>query len=319
MVVSTLQVKLDTDTLLVDPTFGSLVLLSITWPDGWVDGKPPKDDGSATADSSAITVEGALTSFKGIAATAPKRLVLISSRMLFADVLMECVEEGVAAVVLRLAVQHAREDDLPVPRTLRRRRRDAELHRADDAPQTRRDRARQRLARDATKPRETGAETVLGAAREAPRRGRPRRRPRLRRVELLADDAPHRRAERFDARPDQRRGRRRGDPGRRPIERRRARRGARIRRRVRRRVAVLRGRRVRVVGDVGAGKVFHRRGEIPRQGGGGDDERARQGAEEHRGLVRHGARGRRARDRGRGERASDRREEAKRRRGDARS
>ena len=98
MVVSTLQVKLDTDTLLVDPTFGSLVLLSITWPDGWVDGKPPKDDGSATADSSAITVEGALTSFKGIAATAPKRLVLISSRMLFADVVMECVEEGVAAV-----------------------------------------------------------------------------------------------------------------------------------------------------------------------------------------------------------------------------
>ena len=39
VVVSTLQVKLSSDTLLVDPSFGHILLTEVRWPEGWGEGK----------------------------------------------------------------------------------------------------------------------------------------------------------------------------------------------------------------------------------------------------------------------------------------
>ena len=39
MVVSNLRVKIDSDTLLVDPSFGQIILTNITWPQGWGEGQ----------------------------------------------------------------------------------------------------------------------------------------------------------------------------------------------------------------------------------------------------------------------------------------
>ena len=119
MVVSTLQMKLDSDTLLVDPSFGNLILTKVDWPEGWGEGKD-KNSGVAGTDArppragwetprsrrgsiASISEGGSDTTeggeaFRGLSAGAPRRLVLISSRMYFADVLMECVEAGVEAV-----------------------------------------------------------------------------------------------------------------------------------------------------------------------------------------------------------------------------
>ena len=120
MVVSTLQMKLDSDTLLVDPSFGNIILTKVDWPEGWGEGKD-KNSGVAGTDAkpqgsrsgwetprsrrgSVAESEGgseateAGEAFRDLSAGAPRRLVLISSRMYFADVLMECVEAGVEAV-----------------------------------------------------------------------------------------------------------------------------------------------------------------------------------------------------------------------------
>ena len=117
--VSTLQVKLSSDTLLVDPAFGHILLTEVRWPEGWGEGKEKnsgvgggvarsreharrdeeEEDGEEDAGEDAGGVAGGVFSgFEGLGSDAPRRLVLVSSRMLFADVLMESVASGVAAV-----------------------------------------------------------------------------------------------------------------------------------------------------------------------------------------------------------------------------
>ena len=115
VVVATLQVKLDSDTLLVDPSFGQIILTQVRWPEGWGEGKEKNsgiggglarskaqawEEGEAEEDDGGEE-EGESGSEARAAAAfddSPRRLVLISSRMLFADVLMESVEAGVIPV-----------------------------------------------------------------------------------------------------------------------------------------------------------------------------------------------------------------------------
>lgn len=120
MVVSSLRVKIDSDALLIDPSFGQVILTSVTWPEGWGEGKEKNsgigggaarssragasadaaddDDGPSLANAGNEGVQRVLSGFESVAAASARRLVLVSSRMLFADVLMESVADGVIAV-----------------------------------------------------------------------------------------------------------------------------------------------------------------------------------------------------------------------------
>ena len=162
MVVSTLQMKLDSDTLLVDPSFGNLILTKVDWPEGWGEGKD-KNSGVAGTDArppragwetprsrrgsiASISEGGSDTTeggeaFRGLSAGAPRRLVLISSRMYFADVLV-----GASRLERRrctsLAILVARENSRGVQGPVRRRSCHA-AGRHHDPPQAGRDRSGQ--------------------------------------------------------------------------------------------------------------------------------------------------------------------------------
>lgn len=120
--VTSLRSKIDADALLIDPAFGSVVLAQIIWPEGWADGAPPKavesrkshaeDDErrderltSLSASVSGSDGEGGETEAsrerRENAATSsapPTRLVLVSSRVRFADALLSSARDGVVAV-----------------------------------------------------------------------------------------------------------------------------------------------------------------------------------------------------------------------------
>ena len=119
--VSTLQVKLSSDTLLVDPAFGQILLTEVRWPEGWGEGKEKnsgvgggvarsreharrdeeeegEEDEEDAGEAAGGVAGGVFSGFEGLGSDAPRRLVLVSSRVLFADVLMESVASGVAAV-----------------------------------------------------------------------------------------------------------------------------------------------------------------------------------------------------------------------------
>ena len=117
VVVSTLQVKLSSDTLLVDPSFGHILLTEVRWPEGWGEGKEKnsgvgggvarsreharleeEEEREEEEEAAEEAAGGILSGFEGLGSDAPRRLVLVSSRMLFADVLMESAASGVAAV-----------------------------------------------------------------------------------------------------------------------------------------------------------------------------------------------------------------------------
>ena len=117
--VTSLRAKIDADALLIDPAFGSVVLAQIIWPEGWRDGAPPppslvtndargetregsvaaSDAGSgedvSSLDVSSLDVAGARAE---TAANPPSRLVLVSSRVRFADALLSAARDGVVAV-----------------------------------------------------------------------------------------------------------------------------------------------------------------------------------------------------------------------------
>ena len=125
-VVQALRSKIDADALLIDPAFGSVVLAQIIWPEGWADGAPPKavesrkshaedderreytsrltslsasvsgsDGEGGDKDASRERRENAATSAEK---TPPTRLVLVSSRVRFADALLSSARDGVVAV-----------------------------------------------------------------------------------------------------------------------------------------------------------------------------------------------------------------------------
>ena len=122
--VTSLRTKIDADALLIDPAFGSVVLAQIIWPEGWRDGAPPppslvtndvrgeipegsvaaSDAGSgddvssldvSSLDVSSVEVAGARAD---TSSNPPSRLVLVSSRVRFADALLSAARDGVVAV-----------------------------------------------------------------------------------------------------------------------------------------------------------------------------------------------------------------------------
>ena len=117
--VTSLRTKIDADALLIDPAFGSVVLAQIIWPEGWRDGVPPPpslvtndvrgetSEGSVAAsdagsgddvsslDVSSVEVAGARAD---TSSNPPSRLVLVSSRVRFADALLSAARDGVVAV-----------------------------------------------------------------------------------------------------------------------------------------------------------------------------------------------------------------------------
>ena len=118
--VTSLRTKIDADALLIDPAFGSVVLAQIIWPEGWRDGTPPppslvtndvrgeipegservaSDAGSgddvSSLDVSSVEVAGARAD---TSSNPPSRLVLVSSRVRFADALLSAARDGVVAV-----------------------------------------------------------------------------------------------------------------------------------------------------------------------------------------------------------------------------
>jgi hypothetical protein len=58
--VSNLQVKIDSDTLLVDPSFGQIILTNITWPQGWGEGQDMNSGIGGGAARRGLTPPGSL-------------------------------------------------------------------------------------------------------------------------------------------------------------------------------------------------------------------------------------------------------------------
>ena len=106
--VSSLRTKLDSDSLLIDPVFGAVVLSQVIWPEGWdnrgsklTDNKKMgKQEEEVGDDSVEVPDELALSSVESStsAQQPPTRLVLISSRVKFAETLVSSTKHGALAV-----------------------------------------------------------------------------------------------------------------------------------------------------------------------------------------------------------------------------